>query len=80
MGQRMRGLDVWLGQEAGRVAISRICPSLDNGSPSSDGQTIFKQSAVSDQTQTQAANFWKKEFVAKTHVGSIENTVEPGLT
>ena len=67
MGQRMRGLDVWLGQEAVRVAISRICPSLDNGSPS-DGQTIFKQSAVSDQTQTQAANFRKKEFVAKTHV------------
>ena len=67
MGQRMRGLDVWLVQEAVRVAISRICPSLDNGSPS-DGQTIFKQSAVSDQTQTQAAGSWKKEFVAKTHV------------
>ena len=68
MGQRMRGLDVWLAQEAVRVAISRICPSLDNGSPSSDGQTIFKQSAVSDQTQTQAAGSWKKEFVAKSLV------------
>ena len=65
MGQRMRGLDVWLAQEAVRVAISRICPSLDNGSPSSDGQTIFKQSAVSDQTQTQAAGSWKRNLWPK---------------
>ena len=45
MGQRMAGLDVWLVL----ATILRICPSLDNGSPSA-GHTIFKQSVVSDQT------------------------------
>ena len=32
------------------ATILRICPSLDNASPSA-GHTIFKQSVVSDQTQ-----------------------------
>ena len=48
MGQRMVGLDVWLLR---RATILRICPSLDNASPSA-GHTIFKQSVVSDQTHS----------------------------
>ena len=47
MGQRMVRLDVWLV----RATILRICPSLDNASPSA-GHTIFKQSVVSDQTHS----------------------------
>ena len=62
MGQRMVGLDVWLLR---RATILRICPSLDNASPSA-GHTIFKQSVVSDQTHSISGHLMEiKELLAK---------------
>ena len=45
--------------------ILRICPSLDNASPSA-GHTIFKQSVVSDQTHSISGHLMEiKELLAK---------------
>ena len=61
MGQRMVRLDVWLVC----ATILRICPSLDNASPSA-GHTIFKQSVVSDQTHSISGHLMEiKELLAK---------------
>ena len=77
MGQRMVGLDVWLLR---RATILRICPSLDNASPSA-GHTIFKQSVVSDQTHSGHLMVINRNFVAKLQTQRGKgNTVEQRLT